>query len=329
MVRLVLPLLVATTVFGCRSEGTGKPEDSRASNADLSACVAPTVGKSVSLINGTVTSQFRSVVLLGAIKKQGTTFKRATCTGTFVGTNVILTAAHCMDGSVTGGLVYIPGEKFDSINDFMAGASKGITPKQVLMAGKFGEKLDPNVAEDRRQDMALLIMPDNSAPAVTPIIDHSVADSEPVTLVGYGATSIDHPQDSLALSKRYGYNRLRMTYPGILGGGIFIGGRSIDSGDNVPVIDTMSAPGDSGGPLFVDGAVAGVTTGGFVNPNEISKAVAVYLDLNNDESKKLIQRGLQQGAKIQLASAGPVQSAPFSSQSTGCGIAQLADLGQN
>lgn len=317
MVKLFSTVLTIAFLVACRNDGRQTSEvSSVAASADQSTCGANS--QSLSLINGETTTQFRSVVLLGAIKKVGENFKRTTCTGTFVGHNVILTAAHCVDGTTKGGLFYIPGDNFSTINDFMSSYGKGIEPKAVLFAGKFGDALDPNKAEERRKDMALLIMPDNSAPAVTPIIDHPPAESQPVTLVGFGATSIDHPDASVALTKRYGYNRLRLSYPGITGGGLFINGRSQNSGDNQASSDTMSAPGDSGGPMFVDGAVAGITTGGFIEANNTSKAAAVYLDLNNNESKMLIQKGIQQGAGIEQAAKGPLQTAPFSS-STGCG----------
>ena len=84
----------------------------------------------------------------------------------------------------------------------------------------------------------------------------------------------------------------------------------------------MSAPGDSGGPMFVDGAVAAITSGGFIDPVEPSKAVAVYLDLNISESQELIRTARAAGAVINTAAKGPLQSAPFASHDNACGGAQ-------
>ena len=319
-----LVLIIAAT-SSCRSDSNGGSSNSN-SSANSFACADK---GGLGLINGRSTAEFRSVVLLGAVRKSDNGYKRSTCTGTYVGPNAVLTAAHCVDGSESGGLTVMTGDRFDTVQDFLNGMNRGTKPLKAIFGTKFGETLNPNVPEDRRQDMAILIMPGNSAPAVTPILDHRPQEAQAATTVGFGAVSMEHPEESLAVVKRYGYNRVRLTYPGIAGGGLFITGRSRESRENRPAIDSMSAPGDSGGPMFINGAVAGTVTGGSPDMADPTKAFAVYLDLNNEESLATIARAQAAGAQVQRAAIGPVQSAPFASPDIDCKQVALANSAEN
>lgn len=68
--------------------------------------------------------------------------------------------------------------------------------------------------------------------------------------------------------------------------GGFIQFTGVDSTTTADGTDSSSASGDSGGPLFINGKVAGVTSGGF------GRTRSLYIDLWSAESQAFLSKNL-------------------------------------
>jgi hypothetical protein len=150
------------------------------------------------------------------------------CTGTFVSDNTLLTAAHCIGSSQT---VRINRR----IN---ATSTKVLIHPETRRTGRIGA-----------YDIAVAIFPDNTAPATVPVYPQNPASGQEAVFVGYGQSN----NGAGAGTKRMGRNKIRD-----VSGDVIRSRRSTSnagSGEDVSV-----APGDSGGPLFIDGHIAGITS---------------------------------------------------------------------
>ena len=218
----------------------------------------------------------------------------------------MITAAHCIDPNAPTNIRMVSGNRFDTKADFQTAYQKGIMPDKVLYAQKAGDQIDLNNAKDRQIDSAVLIFDSNKvkAPAITPLRGYAVEEGESAVVVGYGSTSVAGAHGAeVALVKRFGKNSV--TTKSQLGRGIFIKGRaSTDPLANIKD-DALAGYGDSGGPLFIDSYVAGVVSGGFLDPSDNSQAIGVFVDLTTNQSKALLDEAKAQGANISEPSSPP------------------------
>lgn len=197
---------------------------------------AQDVTREARIVNGQPTSAYPAV----GIVNDG-------CTGTLIGSNVVLTAAHCMEG-FSGGYIGNREGTFDVGGQTYGSSQVYIHPQADLDDNSFGT--------DEANDIAIMVLAQH-VPGITPmeIFRGVPLVGDILTLVGYG------------------------------GGGSGSGGHNGDFGElregTTPIDQVTStlihwtfdnngesntAPGDSGGPAFltVNGQmhIAGVTSGG-------------------------------------------------------------------
>lgn len=195
----------------------------------------------VSVRNGTeiAETEFPAVVWIGG------------CTATFVSHNTLLTAAHCVGNrNRTTGLV---------AGQIRLPKNGNATSLKVYANPKHGSQFDSrgNRIEVDENDLVVAIFPDNTAPATMPIHLQRTKIGDTFTIVGYGGYIWSPPRGS-PTTKRKGTNRILSFADDMINSTGFTGPKSAGAdGTNVSV-----APGDSGGPLFIDGELAGIASGG-------------------------------------------------------------------
>ena len=182
----------------------------------------------VKVTNGIDTDDYPAVVMLVNAEEA------TVCTGTFVTSATLLTAAHCLGHDKSGSLLF------------------GDTPSiAAYFTGAVGEE-----AALKPTDLAIVLFPPETAPAIQPLASTAAAAGDAVTLVGYGRSIARRSETSG--DKRFGTNRLEK----IEGGFLQLTGVAAATAGVAPGERAASAKGDSGGPLLIDGAIVGVDSGG-------------------------------------------------------------------
>jgi len=189
------------------------------------------------------------------------------CTGTFISDSTFITAAHCVtddSGRMHG--VYLSRNKVQST--------------KVIWHPKWQGRSD-----NHTHDLALVIFPSGTARKFAKIYPHVARKGDKITIVGYGGSRVQ-PGLSEAILKRVGTNTLLgLASDGSL---LFKGPPFPDGKPNNAGI----APGDSGGPLFINGQIVGTTRGG------LQDGTAYYVNLQQRDNHQFLKDAPSQGAVI-------------------------------
>ena len=169
------------------------------------------------------------------------------CTGTFIGSNSVLTAAHCLDDAQTNG-----GPALANLEVIIGGFNGERVPVKTVYFPKWAGENQPY-----DNDVAVLILDHAAAPAIMPVATVRPKTGDAFTIAGYGkllahdASTNNNPARLLY----YGENKMAATDDEML---YFLGesGTGIQS---APGQFSGTGHGDSGGPLIIGQTVAGVT----------------------------------------------------------------------
>lgn len=182
------------------------------------------------------------------------------CTASFIAPRVLLTAAHC-----------VKGKTFDA-------------DTKVLM-----HPLYLSSGEANRADLALIQFP-TAKSQETVTIGAPPAVNDEIEIVGFGLS--DAQDRTTAGTKRRGVNTLRERSNGML---VFSG---LIRGDAEDGKNSASASGDSGGPMFFNGNLVGVTSAGVIKGET---KFSIYVDLNSSDSKSFFRQAEDAGFELVLA----------------------------
>lgn len=248
----------------------------------LGACGGAEQDSASKITNGKVLgdSDYPSVVLLYDAKLG------AICTGTFINETTVISAAHCTEGGkvdatgkVTGSLSII------NVKDLAAGQAELVATSTAIVRNIQWDKAGKNV---NKYDLSLITFPAGSAKAVSSLAASSPKAGAQLTIVGYGLNQSKNLADgSSAGVKRIGAN----TVTSVSAGFIQFSGQSTTTTANGS--NSSASAGDSGGPLFVDGKLAGITSGGGSAGLFSSKTTSMYIDINSADSKAFLGKYLK------------------------------------
>jgi hypothetical protein len=215
----------------------------------FSSCTREATESHVNITNSilSTSTQFPSVVLIKTGDGSG-----ETCTGTFIGSRTVLTAAHCLpNNQMKSGL---PAGK---ISVFIGGSNGREVPADGVYFPKWAGKM--NMPIDG-YDIAVITLREAAAPAISAVGTKKVSIGESFMISGYGMLSHEKElydadyNDNLELY--YGRNQVLATNEHY----IFAVGESDFEGGVASGLGSIIAPGDSGGPLFIDDKVVGTAS---------------------------------------------------------------------
>lgn len=186
----------------------------------------------------------------------------AICTGTFVSPTTLITAAHCLENR--------PTIQYNRI----------LAVKVIQNARYFRQNIN--------DDIGVVVFPENTAPAQTGFLGRSPRSGEAVTIVGYGNSYYPSPfseTGSGSGTRRKGQNVVRSLEEGLI---------LVEARNSRPD-RAICGSGDSGGPLFVDNKLAGVTSSRSVSLNP---PICFYVDLEAPNTRDFLNRAVKEGADI-------------------------------
>lgn len=246
----------------------------------LAACGAPTPETSdLKVTNGKVISEdvYPEVLMLEIATATG---RSGTCTATFISDSVALTAAHCVnsgkpdaDGMVDMEVHYVRSGEESSLDKKKTRIATGLKAYQNKAWMESGGGVNA-------KDLGVVIFPANTAKSWATIGSRKPMAGDDLVIVGYGLNELLDVGAKAGI-KRMGKNKIKTVGEGFIE---FEGTpRDLDSDG----VNSASASGDSGGPLFVNGELVGSTSGGGIRGNVKSSK---YVDLTSESSREFIER---------------------------------------
>ena len=264
------------------------------SGALFSACGqnSETHTSNLNITNGTIIeeSDYPEVVnLYRRVYVNGQLKGGATCTGTWVGENMILTAAHCTGEGPSSD----EGEVLDLEMMVFEITDHDTMPKATRLVTRVVKAVRNKAWEQKKgfgpQDLAILMTEDRRSDerergsidiAKTPAIK-----GQQVSLIGYGYHDMGVFTKKGDDHKRIGEN----TIDTVANGMIEISGKLKDESGGATGLDSSAGQGDSGGPMLRDGLLIGVASGGG-SGGLFPRGEASYVDLNSEISRQFLAR---------------------------------------
>jgi secreted trypsin-like serine protease len=265
-----------------------------------STCSAFEPQSSLNIEDGSETTSYPSVVLVMSGNLGGSMAK---CTGTIVGHNSVLTAAHCITGSADS--VYVMQTlSLRSSAEHSQALKTAISPRQVISRGPIEISTTTADIAKLANDLAVLIFADQTFQQKDVIVPSLHQSSRPqqfvkTTMVGFGKS---HENDNTDTSiKRIGRGFYLANNPS----GkdlIFTFNRELNPqtlSPEGPKIYSQAWQGDSGGPLFYTREaqleLVGVLSAGGHSSDGVTTR-SVYVDLFSQRSLDLLNQAIAQGA---------------------------------
>lgn len=205
----------------------------------------------------------------------GTENQTFSCTGTFVTSKIVLTAAHCVKGLADeNGLLKGP------LSDFV------FDKKAVKVLRNPAYKTDDYNPEN---DLGLVMFEEDMTTHAMKIREAEAKARDAVAIVGFGRHDTSNGESTG--KKRIGFNTIFVVEDGLIK---FDG---VERGEDFSGKDAASAKGDSGGPMFIDDEIVGVTSSGY---SAKGRKYSNYVNLHSAESRAFLKHALSLGFDIPL-----------------------------
>lgn len=246
----------------------------------LTACGTGEETSSQKIVNGReiTNAEHPSVVMLYDSKAGGI------CTGTFISEDTVISAAHCtMSGKIDSlGNVAGPGLAIVNVKNLALGQVELVAEAVKMVRNPLWEKNGKNV---NKWDLSVLTFPKGTAKAVSQLASVKPRVGDQFEIVGFGLNQSKNLFDgSTAGVKRTGGNTVQSLIDGFIQ---FKGQSATTTADGTK---SSASGGDSGGPLFIDGKLAGITSGGAADWFGFgSMSTSLYIDLSSPESQAFLK----------------------------------------
>jgi len=231
--------------------------------------------------------EFPAVVLLLIEGPEG----RRICTGTFINDHQVVTAAHCVAQLANR----MPAIYYAQTLEDKGQASYVIRAqaRRFMIHPSYEPSANPDI---HPHDLAIVDFPISTAPAVASLSPLTPQFDALVTIVGYGDERSYLDKNGVqsgqgAGVKRYGTNKVQNVADGMLSfAGLPAKDDSIAAGQWA-----ASGSGDSGGPLFHQGRLAGVTSGGRLVQGTQGNWIAYshYVDISHPDNAQFLSENLR------------------------------------
>lgn len=262
----------------------------------LSAC-GQKISSDPNVVNGKVidSTEYPEVVMIYSTAEVDGEQKAGMCTATFISDSTVLTAAHC---TMLGEVVDPRTGKVDLSIDIIRvqkDEEGKIINKEVLATSVAAYRNPDWDAEFKKQqvnnyDLGVVVFPEGTSQHIANIRTSKPQIGEELTVVGFGLNYVPSSQEdvdsSSAFIKRMGHNKVSKPWLGSFDGFIYFEGATETT--TADGSNANASSGDSGGPLFIDGKLAGVTSGG--GRSLWGTGVSLYIDLQSEISKKFLNK---------------------------------------
>lgn len=263
------------------------------------ACTPLTSQSPLKIEDGSETTEYPSVVLIMSGPRVGSVAK---CTGTIVGHNTVLTAAHCIKG--TADSVYVMQTLSLRGAEHNRALASSISPKAIISHGPFS--VSPTNADISKlpEDLVVLLFADNSFQQRDVIVPSLHGRTRPenfsdTIMVGFGKSSAGDTSDTSIKREGFGFYLVEDAFgPGL----VFSFDRQLDPQTLAPVGSkqySQTQQGDSGGPLFFKREnqleIVGVTSAGGTSSDGLTSR-SLFVDLHSQKTLDLLERASEQGA---------------------------------
>ncbi len=234
--------------------------------------------------------EFPSVIMLQFQLAQGS----GICTGTFVNDSQVVTAAHCVHDLIEAGAQ-------PSSISFVRKNARGSAVKVAALAMEHHPDYQVEEGKLNEHDLAVVTFPRGAAPGTTPLFAGEAQEGQEFTIVGFGLNNYSYGSHGEQTGngsgvKRKGNNRIAEVSQGMIR---FYGvptatDRAVPLGQ-----ESASGSGDSGGPLFIKGALAATTAGGGLAQARDEKGrlvtvkVSNYINLHEASNEEFLKSALQ------------------------------------
>lgn len=271
--------------------------------SSMNACQGQRKPTPLAIEGGQETSGYEGVVLIYSVRSaDNNSFK---CSGTIVGHNVVLTAAHCIKGPAESTHV-IEADFLRSPEEVRSALQRSVKPHTIL---RHPDPVDWTKArmDQAAIDLAVLIFRDHTFPGRGILVPSLSGVERPeeraeTIMVGFGGSSADDSTNTTTAVKRAGRG---FYYPFPSPAVLITSDQMLAPGTGQatgPKSFSRAHQGDSGGPLLHKKNdvlhIVGVASMVSLQPDSKLGSYAVYADLHGSKSLNLLRQAISKGASF-------------------------------